>query len=195
MNRTSDVMRRTHETQVHLQLNLDGTGKADVATGVGFLDHMLELFAKHSAMDLSVAAKGDLHVDPHHTVEDIGICLGMAMDQALGDKSGIRRYGSMTLPMDETLVTAAVDLSGRTYFVFNAQPANVKLGDFDAELIEDFWYAFATHAKCNLHILQHYGRNTHHICEAIFKSTARALRMAAESDPRESGIPSTKGKL
>ena len=146
-------------------------------------------------LDLTVTARGDLHVDQHHTVEDVGICLGQALRQALGDKAGIRRYGHFTLPMEETLVTTALDLSGRYFFVFQAEFPTPKIGDFDSELVEDFWQATAANALCNLHILLHHGRNSHHISEAIFKSAARALRMAVERDGRASGVPSTKGTL
>jgi len=193
--RQSDIQRETAETKIQLSVVLDGTGKCDVQTGVGFLDHMLTLFARHSLIDLTIHAKGDLEVDAHHTTEDVGICLGQAIRQALGDKSGIRRYGHLTLPMEETLVTTALDLSGRTYLVFNAPIPAPKIGDFDSELVEDFWQAFAANALCNLHILLHYGRNSHHIAEAIFKSVARSLRLAIEIDPRQLGIPSSKGTL
>jgi imidazoleglycerol-phosphate dehydratase len=195
MSRTAKIQRSTAETQIELELNLDGSGSSQIRTGVGFLDHMLELFAKHGAFDLTTEAKGDLHVDQHHTVEDVGISLGQALKQAVGDKAGIRRYGHFTLPMEETLVTAAVDLSGRYALVFQADFPSPKIGEFDTELVEDFWQAVAANALCNLHILQQYGRNSHHISEAIFKCTARALRMAVERDPRTSGVPSTKGTL
>jgi len=195
MPRTAQIDRQTRETNIQLSLNLDGTGQTSLITGVGFLDHMLELFARHAAVDLQIKGIGDLQVDQHHTVEDVGICLGQAVRQALGDKAGIRRYGHFTLPMEETLATTAIDLSGRYYLVFQAQFASPKIGDFDSELIEDFWQAFAVNALCNLHILIHHGRNSHHISEAIFKSAARAFRMAIESDPRMTGVPSTKGTL
>jgi imidazoleglycerol-phosphate dehydratase len=195
MARTASIDRKTAETNIQLSVDLDGTGKADVATGTGFLDHMLTLLAKHAVIDLTVRADGDLHVDQHHTVEDTGICLGQAIKQALGDKAGIRRYGHFTLPMEETLATVAVDLSGRYAFVFRADFPSQKIGDFDSELVEDFWQAVAANTLCNLHVLVHYGRNSHHISEAIFKGTARALRMAIETDPRMSGVPSTKGTL
>ncbi len=195
MARTATIERKTAETDIRLRLDLDGTGQADVATGVGFLDHMLTLLAKHSVVDLSVHADGDLDVDQHHTVEDVGICLGQALKQALGDKAGIRRYGHFTLPMDETLATVALDLGGRFALVFRADFPSAKIGDFDSELVEDFWQAVAANALCNLHILVHYGRNSHHMSEAIFKCAARALRTAAESDPRVPGVPSTKGTL
>lgn len=195
MLRTATITRNTRETQIRLELNLDGGGQGSWQTGVGFLDHMLELFTRHGAFDLKVEAKGDLQVDQHHTVEDVGICLGQAVKQALGDKAGIRRYGYFTLPMEETLASTAIDLSGRYYLVFRADFESPKIGDFDTELVEDFWQAFAANALCNLHILIHYGRNSHHKSEAIFKSAARALRMAVEQDPRMSGVPSTKGTL
>ena len=195
MPRVAKIDRATRETQIRLELNLDGSGGGSWKTGVGFLDHMLELFARHGALDLTTEAKGDLHVDQHHTVEDVGICLGQAVKQALGDKAGIRRYGHFTLPMEETLCTTAIDLSGRYYLAFNANFASAKIGDFDTELVEDFFQAFAANALCNLHVFVHYGRNSHHIAEAIFKSTARALRQAVETDPRIPGVPSTKGVL
>jgi imidazoleglycerol-phosphate dehydratase len=195
MARTAKIDRQTRETQIRLELNLDGGGTGSWQTGVGFLDHMLELFTRHGALDLKVEAKGDLQVDQHHTVEDVGICLGQAVKQALGDKMGIRRYGHFTLPMEETLCTTAIDLSGRYYFIFNAAFSSPKIGDFDSELVEDFLQAFAANALCNLHVLAHYGRNSHHVAEAIFKSTARALRMAIEADDRMTGVPSTKGTL
>jgi imidazoleglycerol-phosphate dehydratase len=195
MPRTASITRNTAETQIELELNLDGTGQSDIATGVGFFDHMLTLLAKHAAIDLKVKANGDLHVDAHHTVEDVGICLGQATRQALGDKRGIRRYGHFTLPMEETLATSTLDLSGRYYLVFQAEFPAIKIGDFDSELVEDFWQAWAANTLCNLHVQVHYGRNSHHISEAIFKATARALRMAIESDPRMTDIPSTKGVI
>jgi imidazoleglycerol-phosphate dehydratase len=156
---------------------------------------MLTLLGKHAAMDLSVRAKGDLHVDQHHTVEDVGICLGQAVREALGDKAGIRRYGHFTLPMEETLVTAAVDLGGRAFLVFKAEFPSQRIGEFESELVAEFWQAFAANALCNLHIVVHHGRNSHHIAEAIFKAVARALRNAVEEDPRLRGVPSTKGTL
>jgi len=195
MARKAKIERRTAETEIELEIDLDGTGQSQIHTGVGFLDHMLELFAKHGSLDLTVTARGDLHVDQHHTVEDVGICLGQALRQALGDKAGIRRYGHFTLPMEETLVTTALDLSGRYFLVFQAEFPTPKIGDFDSELVEDFWQATAANALCNLHILVHHGRNSHHISEAIFKSAARALRIAVERDPRATGVPSTKGTL
>ena len=195
MPRTARIQRKTTETEIDLELNLDGSGQSQIATGVGFFDHMLTLLAKHAAFDLTVRAAGDLHVDQHHTVEDVGICFGQALKQALGDKAGIRRYGHFTLPMEETLATTALDLSGRYFFVFQGQFPTAKIGEFDSELIEDFWQAVAANCLCNLHVIVHHGRNSHHIGEAIFKATARALRMAVEIDPRTTGVPSTKGTL
>ncbi|MBH56506.1 MAG: imidazoleglycerol-phosphate dehydratase HisB [Planctomycetaceae bacterium] len=196
MARTAEIDRKTAETDIQLSINLDGSGQSDIQTGVGFFDHMLELFAKHAVIDLTVRANGDLHVDQHHTVEDTGICLGQAVKEALGDKAGIRRYGHFTLPMEETLVNVAIDLSGRYYMVFNADFPSSKIGDFDSELVEDFWQAFAANVLGNYHVNVHYGRNSHHISEGIFKCTARALRMAIAADERMQGIiPSTKGTL
>ncbi len=193
--RTASISRKTAETSIELKLDLDGTGENSIQTGVGFLDHMLVLFSKHSLIDLQVKAVGDLHIDAHHTTEDIGICLGMAFKQALGDKGGIRRYGHMILPMEETLVTIAVDFSGRSFVVFNAPMPSQKIGEFDSELVEDFWQSLAANAGCNFHVQLNYGRNTHHIAEGIFKGAARAIRNAIESDPRQTGIPSSKGVL
>lgn len=193
--RTALIDRQTAETKISLKLNLDGSGQSKIQSGVGFLDHMLTLFAKHGLFDLDVNCDGDTHVDAHHTTEDIGICLGAAFAKALGDKQGITRYGHIVLPMEETLVTAAVDLSGRNYVVFNAPIPAAKIGDFDSELVEDFWYSFASNAMCNYHVVLNYGRNSHHIAEGIFKASARALRMAITADPRQTGVPSTKGSL
>lgn len=193
--RNASIQRKTSETEIELRLTLDGSGCSEIETGIGFFDHMLTLLAKHGAFDLKVAASGDLEVDQHHTVEDVGICLGMALRDALGDKAGIRRYGHFTLPMDETLATASVDLGGRAAFVCNAEFPASKIGAFDAELVADFWQAVSANAPCNLHIQVHYGRNGHHIAEAIFKACARAIRMAVEPDPRMAGVPSTKGSL
>jgi imidazoleglycerol-phosphate dehydratase len=195
MPRTAKIHRKTAETDVALEINLDGIGEARVATGIGFFDHMLTLLAKHAAIDLNIDATGDLDVDQHHTVEDVGITLGQALREALGDKAGIRRYGHFAIPMDETLCTVALDLGGRAYFVCEADFPTNKIGDFDAELVADFWHAFAANALCNLHINVHYGRNSHHIAEAVFKATARSLRIAMEPDPRLPGVPSTKGTL
>jgi imidazoleglycerol-phosphate dehydratase len=195
MPRTAEIHRVTGETDVRLTLDLDGTGKSDVITGVGFFDHMLTLLSRHSLINLTVRAAGDLHVEAHHTVEDVGICFGQALVRALGDKVGIRRYGAMTLPMDETLVTAAIDLSGRPFCVWNADVPREILGTFNAPLAEEFWRAVASSGLLNLHIVLHHGKNTHHIVEGIFKATARALREAVEPDPRMVGVPSTKGVL
>ncbi len=193
--RTAEIQRDTTETQISLKLNIDGTGQSKIASGVGFLDHMLTLFSKHGLFDLEIKCVGDTQVDAHHTTEDVGICLGQAFAQALGDKRGITRYGHMVLPMEETLVTAALDLSGRNFVVIDAPIPAAKIGDFDSELVEDFWISFASNALCNLHIVLQHGRNSHHIAEAIFKAAARALRMATTLDPRQTGIPSTKGTL
>jgi imidazoleglycerol-phosphate dehydratase len=193
--RTAQISRDTLETKINLEVNLDGDGKADVVTGVGFFDHMLTLLAKHAALNLTIRAEGDLHVDQHHTVEDVGICLGQALREALGDKAGIRRYGHFTLPMDETLVTSAIDFGGRPFLVFQAEFPSDKIGEFQSELVAEFWQAVATNAACNLHILVHHGQNCHHIAEGIFKCVARAVRNAVETDPRLSGVPSTKGAL
>jgi imidazoleglycerol-phosphate dehydratase len=195
MSRTASISRNTAETQIELSLNLDGSGVADICTGVGFFDHMLTLLAKHSLVDLSVRATGDLHVDHHHTVEDTGICLGRCLLQALGDKRGIHRYGHFTLPMEETLVTTAIDLSGRMAFVWKASFLTEKIGEFDTELVQEFWTAVASNALMNLHVILHHGTNSHHISEAIFKSLARSIRMAVSIDPRQPGIPSSKGTL
>lgn len=195
MSRSARVHRKTAETDIELSLSLDGGGTAQVASGVGFLDHMLTLLAKHAAVDLTIRVQGDLQVDQHHTVEDVGICLGQAVREALGDKAGIRRFGHFTLPMEETLATSSLDLGGRALLVFKAEFPSPKIGEFDSELVAEFWQAFATNALCNLHIVVHHGRNSHHIAEAVFKATARALRSALEPDPRLRGVPSTKGKL
>ncbi len=194
-SREVSLERKTGETAIKLSVNLDGSGAGKRDSGIGFLDHMLDLLAKHALIDLTVEAKGDLHVDDHHTAEDIGIALGTAVDQALGDRAGVRRYGHFTLPMDECLVTSAVDMGGRYAFEYNAPIAASKIGRFDSELEEHFWQSFAVNAKCNLHVLLHHGRNGHHISECVFKATARAIRMAVESDPRSDAVPSTKGVL
>jgi imidazoleglycerol-phosphate dehydratase len=193
--RTATIRRETAETTIELTLNLDGTGKSTVATGVGFFDHMLTHIAKHGLFDLSVSCHGDLHIDAHHTVEDVGICFGKALVQALGNKSGIRRYGDSTVPMDETLVTSAVDLSGRPFLVWKAELPTELLGTFSSQLAEEFWRAVSSAGLLTLHVVLQHGKNTHHIVETIFKATARALREAVEPDPRGSGIPSTKGVL
>jgi imidazoleglycerol-phosphate dehydratase len=193
--RRATIERRTGETDISLILDLDGTGAAEIATGVGFFDHMLALFARHGLFDLHVRAAGDLHVDAHHTVEDVGICLGQALAAAVGDKSGIRRYGQRLLPMDESLVVAAVDLGGRAFFAWDVPLPTVALGAFATELAEEFWRAVATEARMNLHVRSLAGCNAHHLIEATFKAVARALREAVERDPRQAGVPSTKGVL
>jgi imidazoleglycerol-phosphate dehydratase len=195
MPRVAHIERKTAETDIDLTLNLDGTGAAQVQSGVGFFDHMLTHVAKHGLFDLTVACKGDTHIDAHHTVEDVGICFGKALAQALGDKRGIRRFGDCTLPMDDTLATAAVDLSGRPYLVWRADVPLETLGTFSSQLAEEFWRAASSAGAFNLHVLLHHGRNTHHIVEAVFKACARALRAATEHDPRATGVPSTKGVL
>ena len=193
--RCAVVDRKTAETQVTVKLNLDGEGKGDIATGIGFLDHMLTLLAKHSFMDLTVKAKGDLEVDSHHTVEDIGIVLGEALREALGDKAGIHRYGNCFIPMDETLAHACLDFSGRPFLVFGAEIPKIKLGNYDTEMTEEFFRAVAMHCGLTLHIRVLYGSNVHHIIEAIFKASARAVAEAATVDPRVKGVMSSKGVL
>lgn len=195
MSRSATIHRETAETNISLTLGLDGVGKADIRTGVGFFDHMLTLFAKHGLFDLVIEANGDTYVDDHHTVEDVGICLGQAIKSSLGDKAGILRYGSISLPMEETLVTSALDLSGRVWFVDKTSFPSQKIGSFDTELIREFWQAVAANVPMNLHLVLHHGQNSHHIAEAIFKATARALRQAVAIDARQSGIPSSKGVL
>ena len=194
--RTYQIKRKTNETDIELEIDLDGTGKSEIDSGCGFLDHMLTLFAKHARFDLKVKCIGDTNVDYHHTVEDIGICLGTAIEKALGDKKGITRYGSMYLPMDEALILSAVDLSGRSYLVYSVQLQSSRVGDFDVELAEEFWQAFVRNANCTLHIRQMHGKNTHHIIEGQFKSVARSMRAAVALDSAALGeIPSTKGVL
>ncbi|HQT78526.1 MAG TPA: imidazoleglycerol-phosphate dehydratase HisB [Rhodopila sp.] len=196
MPRTATITRVTSETDIALSLNLDGTGKAEVATGIGFLDHMLTALARHGLFDLTVQAKGDLHIDFHHTTEDVGIVLGMAFARALGDKRGIRRFGQALLPMDEALVEAAVDISGRPFLAWNVSFEQPKIGEMDTELFEEFFRAFAFNGLITLHLTQRTGRNAHHVAEASFKAAARALRMAVEPDARVGdAIPSTKGSL
>ena len=194
-NRTAEVTRTTGETDITVTVNLDGTGGAEVATGIGFFDHMLNLLARHALVDLAVRAKGDLQVDAHHTVEDVGIVLGQAIDRALGDRAGIRRVGAAAVPMDEALAACVIDLGGRPYLVYDAEYPTEQVGEFDIELVREFLIALTNHAKMNLHVHVPYGANTHHIAEAVFKSLARALREAVEPDPRASGVPSTKGTL
>ena len=194
--RTVTIDRTTAETQISLTLCLDGTGKGTIATGCGFLDHMLTLFAKHGRLDLELTCQGDTQVDDHHTVEDIGICLGQAFAQALGDKRGILRYGSMLLPMDEALILSAVDLSGRGHLTYDLQIPTEKVGTFDTELTEEFWLGFVRNAACTLHLKQLAGSNSHHIIEGAFKSVGRSLRQAVAIDPDFANeIPSTKGVL
>ena len=195
MPRTATITRKTGETDITLSINLDGTGVADITTGLGFFDHMLTLLAGHSLIDLTVRCVGDLHVDGHHTVEDVGRAFGTALKDCLGDRRGIRRYGHAIIPMDESLVTAAVDLGGRAACVLAVDFPVPAIGSFDTELVEVFWESVAATAGANIHAILHHGRNGHHIAEAIFKATARALRMAVETDPRQPGIPSTKGSL
>ncbi len=195
MNRKAEITRKTKETDIQLTIDLDGRGDSKVDTGVPFLDHMLDLFARHGMFDLAVTCKGDLHIDDHHTVEDIAICLGQAFAKALGDKKGIVRYGSAYVPMDETLARSVVDLSGRSYLVYLVKNSRDKVGTFSVELAEHFWHSFAEHCKCNLHVEVLYGSNQHHIIEAVFKSAARALSQAVRLDDRISGVMSTKGTL
>jgi imidazoleglycerol-phosphate dehydratase len=196
MARTATLTRTTSETDIALTLDLDGTGQADIATGIGFLDHMLTALARHALFDLTVQAKGDLHIDFHHTTEDVGIVLGAALAQALGDKRGIRRFGQALVPMDEALAEAAVDISGRPLLVWEVAFVQPKIGTMDTELFEEFFRALATNAAVTLHVTRRAGHNAHHVAESCFKATARALRMAAEPDPRALGaIPSTKGSL
>lgn len=194
--RTSEIKRTTKETDIALSLSLDGNGRSEIASGCGFLDHMLTLFAKHGGFDLSLTCKGDVEVDYHHTVEDIGITLGKAFAEAVGDKRGICRYGSMILPMDETLILSAVDISGRAFYASELSMRAKKVGDFDVELVDEFFTAFAQNAALTLHIRQLAGKNTHHIIEGVFKSVARSLRAAVAIDPRfADAVPSTKGVL
>ena len=194
-NRTADITRQTKETKIELAINLDGRGQASVSTGVGFFDHMLDLLSRHSLVDLDVTADGDLQVDSHHTVEDVGIVLGQAIEKALGDKRGIHRYGWAIVPMDESLAQVAVDLSGRPAFVFHVTFTGPTIGDFQTELVEEFLKALSANARMNLHVSVPYGSNNHHIAEAIFKATAKALRQAVTRDPRSDAVPSTKGSL
>jgi len=191
--RIAKIDRKTSETDISIELNIDGKGDYEVETGVGFLNHMLELFTRHGSFDMKLRADGDLHIDAHHTAEDIGIVMGEAFKQALGDKKGIRRYGFFLLPMDETLIECAVDFSGRTYLNFDAEIPAYKVGDFDTELVEEFFKAFSDRAGINLHIVKRYGRNTHHIIEGIFKCVARSIKDAVKVESDQ--IPSTKGLL
>lgn len=193
--RSAKVSRKTSETDIHLELNIDGTGKPNIETGVGFFDHMLILMTKHGLFDLDVKCHGDLQVDQHHTVEDIGIALGQAFLESLGTKEGITRYATVTTPMDEALSTVSIDISGRAYLVFNVEGLKDKVGNFDTELVQEFFQAFASNAKVTLHINLAYGDNTHHMIESIFKGFGRCLDQATWKNPRIQGIPSTKGSL
>ncbi len=196
MARTAEISRTTNETKVAVSVDLDGSGRYDVSTGVGFFDHMLEQLARHSLIDVTVRAEGDLHIDQHHTVEDVGIALGQAISRALGDRKGIARYASLDLAMDETLTRAAVDVSGRPFLVWRVTFARPKIGAFDTELVREFFQAFAQNAGLTLHVTNHYGENAHHVAETCFKAVARVLRTALAIDPRTAGeIPSTKGTL
>ena len=194
--RSATITRKTAETEISVEVNLDGTGTYDNQTGVGFFDHMLDQLARHSLIDMTIRAKGDYHIDDHHTVEDTGIALGQALTQALGDKKGIRRYGECHLPMDDAQVRCALDLSGRPFLIWNVDLPTHKIGTFDTELVREFFQALSTHGGITLHINQLHGFNSHHIAEAAFKAVARALRLAVETDPRKAdAIPSTKGAL
>ena len=194
--RTAQITRKTNETDITVSVDLDGTGRRDITTGVGFFDHMLDQLARHALIDITISATGDLHIDDHHTVEDVGIALGQALAQAMGDKRGIRRYGSFHLAMDDALLRAALDLSGRPYLVWNVEFPTPKIGGFDTELVREFFQAFSTHGGITLHVSKLAGINSHHIAEAAFKAVARALREALEADPRSGdAIPSTKGTL
>ncbi|NJM82436.1 MAG: imidazoleglycerol-phosphate dehydratase HisB [Tabrizicola sp.] len=193
--RSAEVTRKTAETEIRAVVNLDGTGQSGIATGVGFFDHMLDQLARHSLIDIDLSARGDLHIDDHHTVEDCGIALGQALARALGDKRGIRRYGHFNLAMDDAQVAVALDLSARPYLVWNLAFPTPKIGSFDTELVREFCQALATHGGVTLHVDLIHGLNSHHIAEAAFKALARALRMAVEPDPRSAAIPSTKGAL
>jgi imidazoleglycerol-phosphate dehydratase len=195
MSRTASIERVTKETRIRLSINLDGSGIGKICTSVPFLDHMLDLFARHGLFDLEVEAQGDIDIDFHHTVEDIGIVLGQALKEALGDKKGIRRYGQASVPMDETLASVALDLSGRPFLVYNVRLPKVKIGEFDVELGREFFQAFVNNIGANLHLNVMYGDNVHHVLEACFKGFARALDMATQLDPRIEGVMSTKGKL
>lgn len=195
MARTAAISRKTGETNIQLSYNIDGEGISEIDSGVPFMNHMLDLFTKHGQFNLTVQANGDIEVDDHHTTEDIGICLGLALKDALGDKKGIKRYGNSFVPMDETLAQVVVDLSNRPHLEFRAEFPSSKVGTFDTELVHEFLWKFALEARINLHVILHYGQNTHHMIEAIFKALARALDEATTIDPRVKGIPSTKGML
>ncbi|MEN6437182.1 MAG: imidazoleglycerol-phosphate dehydratase HisB [Syntrophobacter sp.] len=193
--RKGTVQRNTKETEIFAEFMLDGTGKAELETGVAFLDHMLTLFAVHGLFDLTIRAKGDLEVDAHHTVEDIGICMGIVLARALGDRGGIRRYGDFTLPMDEALASVTLDLSNRPFLVYNTPPMADRAGEFETELVPEFFRAFCQHGGVTLHVRIQYGANTHHMLEAAFKAWGRALNIAVSSDPGRKGVPSSKGML
>lgn len=193
--RAATIDRKTSETEVSVTINLDGDGGSKVATGVQFMDHMLTLFAKHGLFDLDISCKGDLGVDAHHSIEDIGICLGLAVDKALGEKKGLVRFGHAYFPMDETLVRVVVDLSGRPFLAYNVKVERERAGEMDSDLIEEFWKAVVANSRMCVHIELLYGRNTHHIFEAVFKAAARALSLATRTDPRVQGVPSTKGVI
>lgn len=193
--RDATVTRTTSETAISVSLSLDGTGSAKISTGVGFFDHMLDQLAKHSLIDMTITAKGDLHIDDHHTVEDVGIALGQALSKALGDKKGIRRYGHFALAMDDAQIACALDLSARPYLICNLDFPTPKIGSFDSELVREFFQALSTHGGITLHIDKKHGFNSHHIAEAAFKAVAKSLRMAVEKDPRNDALPSTKGTL
>jgi imidazoleglycerol-phosphate dehydratase len=195
MNRRGHVERITKETQVDVNLSLDGEGKATLHTGVPFLEHMLDLFAKHGQFDLAVRSIGDVHIDDHHTVEDTGICIGRAIDKALGDRIGIRRYGNAFVPMDESLGQVVIDLSGRSHLEFRADFPSDRVGSFDTELVHEFFWKLALESRMNLHVILHYGRNTHHMIESLFKALGRALHEATRIDPSIKGVPSSKGVL
>ena len=195
MARSAEFARTTRETDIKIKLDLDGTGACKVDTGIGFLDHMLVLFAKHALVDLTVAAKGDVEVDYHHTVEDVGLVLGSCINKALGDRKGICRYGFFLLPMDEALCEVSLDLGGRPFLVFSSPMKHMQVRDFEVKLLEEFFRALTGEARMNLHVRQVYGDEAHHVCEAVFKGFARALRMAVGLDPREQGVPSSKGVI
>ncbi|MDF2370805.1 MAG: imidazoleglycerol-phosphate dehydratase HisB [Rhizobiaceae bacterium] len=195
-DRRGEISRKTNETDIAVKIDIDGSGVSDIATGIGFFDHMLEQLSRHSLMDMTVTAKGDLHIDDHHTVEDTGIALGLAVSKALGERRGITRYASLDLAMDETLTRSAIDVSGRPYLVWKVDFPSAKIGTFDSELCQEFFHAFAQNAGITLHVTNHYGSNSHHIAETCFKAVARTLRVAMEIDSRQADrIPSTKGTL
>ncbi len=195
-SRSAEIGRKTKETEIAVSIDVDGTGRSDIATGVGFFDHMLDQLSRHSLIDMTVKANGDLHIDDHHTVEDTGIALGQALSKALGERRGIMRYASIDLAMDETLTRAAIDVSGRPFLVWDVKFSAPKIGTFDTELVREFFHALAQNAGVTLHVTNHYGANNHHIAETCFKAVARVLRAATESDPRQpDAVPSTKGSL